>query len=106
MSDGGELEKEEREHRRWLAKHGVCEVKVEFVVQDGECGQVTFVHRTLLDKRDLVQFSQWGDYLSEVVFPGMTKDMQSHVKEKIEDGKLWEGAYLVTHPDDMPTSSD
>ncbi|UOW93430.1 hypothetical protein SEA_LABELLE_106 [Mycobacterium phage Labelle] len=36
----------------------------------------------------------------------MTKDMQSHVKEKIEDGKLWEGAYLVTHPDDMPTSSD
>lgn len=74
-------------------------IEAEFVVQDGERGQqlmslVTHVCGTLQ--------TDWTDNWIGWHCESMAKELVRGAHERIDAGKLWEGAYLVTHPDDTP----
>lgn len=74
-------------------------IDAEFVVQDGECGQQIFGLRT--DVCGTLQ-PDWCDNWIGWHCENMAKELIRGVDERMDDGKLWEGAYLVTHPDDVP----
>jgi hypothetical protein len=75
----------------------VTRIEAEFVVQDGECGR-----QTLGIKVDICGQLQtdWTDNWLGWHCERMASQMIQDVHDRIEDGKLWEGAYLVTHHND------
>lgn len=75
-------------------------VEAEFVVQDGECGQKIIGLRVLLNAKDFTRYAD-NTYFSDVVVPMMTKRFIEDIDAMKAAGKLWEGAYLTTHPEDL-----
>lgn len=87
----------------WQYEDGESSVRidVDFVVQDGECGPQTFGMRASLYPETFHHYPD-NDYLEKVVMPQMADGILRNIRQHQDDGKLWEGAYLVTHPDDAP----
>lgn len=75
-------------------------VEAEFVLQDGEAGPKIFGLRVLLRAEDFSHYVA-NNYFERVVVPMMTNRFLEDIHLAMDDGKLWEGAYLVTHPHDQ-----
>lgn len=75
-------------------------VEAEFILQDGECGPKLFGLQVLLNAEDFTHYPG-NFYFEDIVVPMMTNRMLEDINLAKNDGKLWENAYLVTHPEDQ-----
>lgn len=91
MSDLGSFE--------WMMI-GLCRVQATFILQDGECGQKEVGLTVLLNSHDFSHY-KGSDYFSNVIVPMMVNRFMEDINQMMIEGKLWEGAYLTTHPDDI-----